>query len=1011
MSLLDHTPQLTSVQAEALARDLFAIDGRATELPSERDRNFRIDSADGSYVLKVANSTELLETLEAQSMAAGLCADAAIPVQRQYRTVNGEWVAQFDGHYVRVFDYLDGTLLADVQPCSQQLRYDLGAVLGRVANALEGFDHPALHREFHWDVARTADVIAERAPSITDADRRVLVERFADRFSRDVVALLSTLPHAIIHGDANDRNVLVDAGEREQPAERFRKVSGLLDFGDAVYSVVIADAAIAAAYLTFDVEDPIGAVCDVVAAFDAQHRLTDDELAVVWNLVLARQCLSVVNAAVQTSARPDDDYLRVSEEPAWRSLARLLEINTDLARYRIRAACGREPHPNGQRIREFLAQSSPAPLLGTEWNDLRLFAVDLSVDTPLFGISEMSGTAEQGDAIMRSVVDGDADAIGLGGYGEPRLFYTSPAYASSEDPASERRTIHLGLDVWTRAGVPLHAPLAGVVHIAHDNDAPLDYGPVVVLRHTTPEGDDYFSLYGHLARETLAHVHVGQQIAQGEIFAWVGDSSVNGGWAPHAHVQVILDLLDLAHDYPGVGVPSQRNVWLGLSPDPALLLQLPEGSTPPRDRSAVQTLADRKRLLGPNLSISYDPPLRIVRGMGHTLYDDQGRSYLDAVNNVAHVGHCHPHVVRAGARQMAVLNTNTRYLHEEVLRYAERLTATLPGDLSVCFFVNSGSEANDLALRIAQAHTGRRDVIALENGYHGHTQALIDVSHYKNAGAGGSGAPEWVHTAVMPDAYRGEHRGYSRDTALAYAQDIGRCISEAEPAAFIAESMVGCGGQIVLPDGYLGDAAALVHAAGGLMIADEVQVGFGRVGPAFWGFVTQGLVPDIVSMGKPAGNGHPLAVVVTTPEIAASFANGMEYFNTFGGNPVSAAIGNAVLDVLEIEQLPQRAETVGARIVAGARELAQRHELIGDVRGLGMYIGIELVRDRQSLEPAAAEASYVIEQCKRRGVLVSTDGPLHNVLKIKPPIVWGEAEADRLIDTLDRVLSDSALGR
>jgi 4-aminobutyrate aminotransferase-like enzyme len=365
---------------------------------------------------------------------------------------------------------------------------------------------------------------------------------------------------------------------------------------------------------------------------------------------------------------------------------------------------------------------------------------------------------------------------------------------------------------------------------------------------------------------------------------------------------------------------------------------------------------------------------------------------------------------------MAVLNTNTRYLHEEVLRYAERLTATLPDPLSVCFFVNSGSEANDLALRLIRAATGAQDVVCVEHGYHGHTQALIDVSTYKHAGPGGRGAPPWVHVAAMPDPYRGAHRGYDRSVGLAYADDVARCVREAADqgrglAGMIVESMIGCGGQVVLPDGYLVASAAHVRAGGGLVIADEVQVGFGRVGPAFWGFATQGLVPDVVTIGKPAGDGHPLAAVVTTAQIAEAFANGMEYFNTFGGNPVSAAIGNAVLDVIEDERLPENAERMGHRILAGAIELSAEHELIGDARGLGLYLGIELVRDRGTLEPADTEAAYVIERMRQLGVLVSTDGPFHNVLKIKPPLVWTESDADRLIATLDRVLRDPALDR
>lgn len=357
---------------------------------------------------------------------------------------------------------------------------------------------------------------------------------------------------------------------------------------------------------------------------------------------------------------------------------------------------------------------------------------------------------------------------------------------------------------------------------------------------------------------------------------------------------------------------------------------------------------------------------------------------------------------------MAQLNTNTRYLHDNIVEYALRLTATLPEPLSVCYFVNSGSEANELALRIARAHSGGRNVIALEHGYHGHTQALIDVSHYKFAGPGGTGKSEHTHLTPLPDPYRGPHRG--NGAGAAYLTDLSAIISELQgrglsPATFIAESISGCGGQVFFPEGYLEGAFEAVRAAGGVSIADEVQVGFGRVGTHFWAFEAQDAQPDIVTMGKPIGNGHPMAAVVTTPEIAASFATGMEYFNTFGGNPVSSAIGLAVLDVIEDEGLQRHALEVGRHLLVGLRELKGRHEVIGDVRGQGLFLGLELVDDRHTLAPAADAASELVEEARQRGVLLSTDGPLHNVIKIKPPMLFTRDNADQLVAVIDEVLS------
>ncbi|HEU5090705.1 MAG TPA: aminotransferase class III-fold pyridoxal phosphate-dependent enzyme, partial [Roseiflexaceae bacterium] len=392
--------------------------------------------------------------------------------------------------------------------------------------------------------------------------------------------------------------------------------------------------------------------------------------------------------------------------------------------------------------------------------------------------------------------------------------------------------------------------------------------------------------------------------------------------------------------FPGVCRPGERAVWLSLSPDPNLLLGLNLASTA-SGAAVPRLLEERRERIGHNLSISYRRPLHIVRGFMQHLYDADGRAFLDSVNNVPHVGHSHPRVVRAAQRQMAVLNTNTRYLHEELLRYAERLAALFPHPLQVCYFVCSGSEATELALRLARAATGQRDLIVSDGAYHGNTTTLIDISPYKSEGPGGKGLADWVHKAPMPDTYRGPYKAGDADAGRKYAQALNSIIEGIQSqgrglSAFMIESLLSCGGQIVLPPGYLAEVYRIVRAAGGVCIADEVQVGFGRVGSHFWGFETQGVVPDIVAMGKPIGNGHPLGAVVTTPAIAAAFDNGMEYFNTYGGNPVSCVVGQAVLDVIADEGLQQQALRVGNHLQRGLRELGARYALIGDVRGLGL---------------------------------------------------------------------------
>ncbi|XP_065489453.1 ethanolamine-phosphate phospho-lyase [Caloenas nicobarica] len=431
--------------------------------------------------------------------------------------------------------------------------------------------------------------------------------------------------------------------------------------------------------------------------------------------------------------------------------------------------------------------------------------------------------------------------------------------------------------------------------------------------------------------------------------------------------------------------------------------------------SKAETLALRRKHIGPSCKVFFaKDPLKIVRAQGQYMFDEKGEKYLDCINNVAHVGHSHPYVIKAATKQMELLNTNSRFLHDNLVQYAQRLTATLPEKLSVCYFVNSGSEANDLALRLARRYHGHQDVITLENAYHGHVTSVIDISPYKFNELGKDSQKEFVHVAPSPDIYRGKYREDHPDPASAYAEEVKKIIEETQKngrkiAAFIAESMQSCGGQIIPPVGYFQKVAEYVHAAGGVFIADEVQVGFGRIGKHFWAFQLQGedFVPDIVTMGKPIGNGHPMSCVVTTREIAESFgASGLEYFNTFGGNPVSCAIGLAVLEVIEKEDLQGNATRVGSYLLELLAEQKKKHPLVGDIRGVGLFVGVDLVKDQQMRTPATAEALHLIYKLKEHQILLSADGPHRNVLKFKPPMCFSMEDAKHVVETMDALLTE-----
>jgi alanine-glyoxylate transaminase/(R)-3-amino-2-methylpropionate-pyruvate transaminase len=421
--------------------------------------------------------------------------------------------------------------------------------------------------------------------------------------------------------------------------------------------------------------------------------------------------------------------------------------------------------------------------------------------------------------------------------------------------------------------------------------------------------------------------------------------------------------------------------------------------------SAAEVLVLRKQFVNPGVFLYYKNPLMLVEGNMQYIWDEAGKRYLDGLGGIVtvSVGHCHPHVVEAARRQNETLqHSTTIYLHPNLALYAEKLASKMPGDLKICYFVNSGSEANDLALLMARAFTGNYDVIALRNGYHGGNAATMGLTAHST----------WkfnvphsfgVHHTVVPDPYRGPYGRNDPDAGKKYAADVKQLIDFASPgkiAGYIAESIQGVGGVVVYPDGYLKHVYEHVRAAGGVCIADEVQTGFGRTGTHFWGFETQGVVPDIVTMAKGIGNGCPLAAVVTTPQIAGALTQRI-HFNTFGGNPVVCAMGKAVLEVIERERLQENSLNLGSYILAGLEKLKAKHNLIGDVRGKGLMLGIELVKDQATKEPAKAECAQVLERAREMGMLLGKGGLHGSVIRFAPPMCITRDDADFMLAVFD----------
>jgi len=769
-------PQATEAGVKTCLQQLYGVDVKIIQnLGSYADQNFLIAAVDGQqYVFKVHDTNERKATLDLQNKTAQALTekidDIEFPLVQ--RTLSGEEIAQIEDtegnqYWVRLLSFVSGRLLADCRTPDMETLSNVGAMLGRTDVALQHFEHPAASRvDMPWDLKNTghAKGLLEH---IEEADVRRIVDYYLLQFDMEVQHLLPVLRKSIVHHDAHRYSVLLK--------EDTDCVSGMIDFGDTLYTTTVFNVAVASCDAVLDRPDRIEAAAAVVGGYHSIFPLTEQEISLLYYLIATRLSIYAAIAAHYRVSEPDNQHAQIKRESVHTALKDWIAVNPAAAEDQFRKACA-----------------------------------------------------------MNSILPND-DQLAI---------------------AKKCR------------------------------------------EHSFPD-----SLYTH-----------------------------------------------------------------------------------------------------------YEDPLYLNRGSLQYLHDARGQTYLDCVNNVCQWGHCHPTIVRALQQQVARLNTNSRYVYDVMAEYAERLTATMPDPLSVCFFVNSGSEANDLALRLARSYTGQKDVIVIDRAYHGNSDRCTEISPHRVDRPGKPGLPDHVHKTVTPDTFRGAYKG--PDAGEQYALDVLSIIGNLKQkgrgvSAYIAESLIGTGGQIVLPPGYLKQVYQYVRSTGGICIADEVQMGFGRIGSHIWCFESQDVVPDIVTMGKPIANGHPMGAVVTTPDIAAAFNNGVTYFNTFGGNPVSCAAALAVLDVLKNENLQQNVVDRSEKLFRDLRGLQQKHACIADVRGLGLYVGVELVTDLTTLEPATVLAKRIVEAMKARGVLLNTNGYDNNIIKIKPPLIVSDSDIDLLVKTLDAVLSSS----
>ena len=998
--------KISEKDIERIAFENYALEGEIIQLPGEIDLNFKITSTENqSFILKISPSDVNLQYLDFQCELHKYLENKNLNFQFPKQILNsyGELISVFidkngSERKVRLLNWIEGRLWSKVNPINSDLRVSLGIKCAELTKAFQGFEHPFSQRIFDWDLANGSWTYEHL--DRFEGEEKALINYFQNQFEQ-IQPQFKKLRKSLIHNDANDNNILVDYNLANP------KVVAVIDYGDAVYSQVINDLAVALAYGIMDVNNPLEAAKEIVKGYHSQFTLKEDEISCLYTLVAMRLVISLTKSAINKQLEPDNQYLQISEKHAWALLKKWRGINKNFATYTFRYCCEMEAHPNYSIFNDFAKKTKVDPKSVFKTLENVCFeSIDLSMGSQILGNYHDYKYSEVFNQKMAQLYANFPEKIWVGGYGEARPIYTTDAFVTKSNEGIEHRTIHLGIDFWAKSKTQVFSPLHGEIVVCYNNDTEKNYGPTLILKHKLDKDQSFFTLYGHLSKDSLRNKKIGQIIEKGELLCEFGEQNENGNWAPHLHFQIILDRLEIPNDFDGVSTPSNWPVFSSICPDPNLLFKIEELEK--RENIDWENLKEfRKNNLGKSLSLSYDKPLEIVRGEGPYLFDDLGQCYLDTVNNVAHVGHENTKVVLAGQKQMAVLNTNTRYLHAEILNYAKELLATFPPELSVVHFVNSGSEANELAMRMAKTATKQKDILALDWGYHGNTQGCIDISAYKFNRKGGSGKPEYTTLVPLPDAFKGKHKGES--AGQKYGEEVLFCLQNVaekgrKVAAFIAESIVSCGGQIDLPKDFLKIAYEYVRKAGGLCIADEVQVGFGRVGETFWGFQLHNVVPDIVTLGKPIGNGHPLAAVVCTRAVADAFANGMEFFNTFGGNPVSCAIGSAVLKEIQDLNLQNNALEIGNYLKQELKQMQKEFPILADVRGSGLFLGVELLE--KDLKPATHKAEYIGNRMKEKGILMSIDGPDNNVLKIKPPLVFDRKNAAFLLENLRLVLSE-----
>lgn len=956
-------PDVSAEEARALFSAHYGLSGPIVELGSQQDRNYRIETPDGRFVLKICQAAYAMAELEAQNAAlhhiAGKVRTPLVP--RVIPATSGKNIVPVtvrgQDYQIRLLDYIDGEPLTRRKHLSTPTVTALGTIGGQLARALSDFTHPGLARAIQWDLRHAAPVVLHLLSAVKDEGRKDRIAQAIGAALKRIEPLKPSLRLQAIHHDITDDNVVA------RPDESGRLIpDGVIDFGDILHGWLVADLAVTCASLLHHADGDPFVILPAICAFDVVFPLETAELQALWPLIVARAAVLVASSEQQIALDPDNSYVRDNIDHEWLIFDVATSVPVALMETAILQATGWELSHQTVPIGGFLLPNL---------DPSRVVLVNLDSQSAVFD-GEPLPSPEGEDQILRQATAGET--IALTRYGEHRLTRT---ILRSPTPAE---TFALHIELRLQADMIVAAPFAGTVKRTEAGLVLLSEGIAVHLTGVEISTDD-------IAVESGA-------VIGNVIGAANGDGILR--------VQLCRD----ADITPPLFVrPDHAEAWTHLCPSPATILGFDCDAPSPQ---SSDLLARRQRHFARPQKNYYQTPPQIERGWREHMVDVEGRSYLDMVNNVTILGHGHPRLADAVHRQWQRLNTNSRFHYASVAAFSERLANLAPQGLDTVFLVNSGSEANDLALRLAWAATGARNILSLLEGYHGWTVAsdAVSTSIADNPQALTT-RPDWVHPVMAPNTYRGPFRGDgSTANYVAAVQPTLEKLEGQGLAGFICECVYGNAGGIPLPPGYLQEIYAMVRARGGVCIADEVQVGYGRLGHHFWGFEQQGVVPDIITVAKGMGNGHPLGAVITTQAIADALEKEGYFFSSAGGSPVSSVVGITVLDIMRDEELQENARTVGDHLKRRLEALGQRFPIVGAVHGMGLYLGLEFVRDRETLAPATEETAAICDRLLELGVIMQPTGDYLNVLKIKPPLCLSLESADFFADMLERVLSD-----